>query len=94
MITGPTGSGKTSTLYAGIQHVSTPDRNVVTLEDPIEIELAGITQVQVNNKAGMTFAAGLRSVLRQDPDIVLVGETRDQETAELALQASLRATWC
>ncbi len=89
LITGPTGSGKTSTLYAAIQHVSTPDRNVVTLEDPVEIELAGITQVQVNNKAGMTFAAGLRSVLRQDPDIVLVGETRDQETAELALQASL-----
>ncbi len=89
LITGPTGSGKTSTLYAGIQHVSTPDRNVVTLEDPVEIELTGITQVQVNNRAGMTFAAGLRSVLRQDPDIVLVGETRDQETAELALQASL-----
>ncbi len=89
LITGPTGSGKTSTLYAGIAHVSTPDRNVVTLEDPVEIELAGITQVQVNNRAGMTFARGLRSVLRQDPDIVLVGETRDQETAELALQASL-----
>ncbi len=89
LLTGPTGSGKTSTLYAGIQHVSTPDRNVVTLEDPVEIELAGITQVQVNNRAGMTFALGLRSVLRQDPDIVLVGETRDHETAELALQASL-----
>jgi len=89
LITGPTGSGKTNTLYAGIQHVSTPDRNIVTLEDPVEIQLAGITQVQVNDKAGMTFARGLRSILRQDPDIVLVGETRDQETAELALQASL-----
>ena len=89
LITGPTGSGKTNTLYAGIQHVSTPDRNIVTLEDPVEIQVPGITQVQVSDKAGMTFARGLRSILRQDPDIVLVGETRDQETAELALQASL-----
>jgi type IV pilus assembly protein PilB len=89
LLTGPTGSGKTSTLYSGIQQISTPDRNIVTLEDPVEIQLAGITQVQVNERAGMTFARGLRSVLRQDPDIVLVGEVRDQETAELALQASL-----
>ncbi|MCA1711324.1 MAG: Flp pilus assembly complex ATPase component TadA [Actinobacteria bacterium] len=89
LITGPTGSGKTNTLYAGIQHVSTPDRNIVTLEDPVEVQVTGITQVQVSDKAGMTFARGLRSILRQDPDIVLVGETRDQETAELALQASL-----
>jgi type IV pilus assembly protein PilB len=89
LITGPTGSGKTNTLYAGIQQISTPDRNIVTLEDPVEIQVAGITQVQVNERAGMTFARGLRSVLRQDPDIVLVGEVRDQETAELALQASL-----
>ena len=89
LITGPTGSGKTNTLYAAIQHVSTPDRNVVTLEDPVEVQVAGITQVQVNPKSGLTFAAGLRSVLRQDPDIVLVGEVRDHETAELALQASL-----
>ncbi|MCU1674980.1 MAG: type secretion system protein [Frankiales bacterium] len=89
LITGPTGSGKTNTLYAGIQHVSTPDRNIVTREDPVEVQVSGITQVQVSEKAGMTFARGLRSILRQDPDIVLVGETRDQETAELALQASL-----
>ncbi|MCU1590552.1 MAG: type secretion system protein [Frankiales bacterium] len=89
LITGPTGSGKTNTLYAGIQQISTPDRNIVTLEDPVEIQVSGITQVQVNERAGMTFARGLRSVLRQDPDIVLVGEVRDQETAELALQASL-----
>jgi type IV pilus assembly protein PilB len=89
LITGPTGSGKTNTLYAGIQQVSTPDRNIVALEDPVEIQVTGITQVQVNERAGMTFARGLRSVLRQDPDIVLVGEVRDQETAELALQASL-----
>ena len=89
LITGPTGSGKTNTLYASIQQVSTPDRNIVALEDPVEVQLAGITQVQVNERQGMTFARGIRSVLRQDPDIVLVGEARDQETAELALQASL-----
>jgi len=89
LITGPTGSGKTNTLYAGIQQISTPDRNIVALEDPVEIQVAGITQVQVNERAGMTFARGLRSILRQDPDIVLVGEVRDLETAELALQASL-----
>ena len=89
LITGPTGSGKTNTLYGAIRHVSTPDRNVVTLEDPVEVQVAGITQVQVHTKSGLTFAAGLRSVLRQDPDIVLVGEVRDPETAELALQASM-----
>jgi type IV pilus assembly protein PilB len=89
LITGPTGSGKTSTLYAGIQQVSTPDRNIVTLEDPVEVQVAGITQVQVHERSGLTFARGLRSVLRQDPDIVLVGEVRDSETAELALKASL-----
>jgi type IV pilus assembly protein PilB len=89
LITGPTGSGKTSTLYAAIQEVSTPDRNLVTLEDPVEVQVAGITQVQVNERAGITFAKGLRSVLRQDPDVVMVGEARDQETAELALTASL-----
>ena len=89
LITGPTGSGKTNTLYAAIQQVSTPDRNIVTLEDPVEVQVAGITQVQVHERAGITFSRGLRSILRQDPDIVLVGEVRDQETAELALQASL-----
>ena len=89
LITGPTGSGKTSTLYAAIQQVSTPDRNIVTLEDPVEVQVAGITQVQVHERSGLTFARVLRSVLRQDPDIVLVGEVRDQETGELALQASL-----
>ncbi|HWG94771.1 MAG TPA: ATPase, T2SS/T4P/T4SS family, partial [Mycobacteriales bacterium] len=89
LITGPTGSGKTNTLYAGIQQVSTPDRNIVTLEDPVEIQVPGITQVQVSERQGLTFARGLRSILRQDPDIVLVGEVRDAETAELALKASL-----
>ncbi|GAB7190314.1 hypothetical protein NUM3379_10200 [Kineococcus sp. NUM-3379] len=89
LITGPTGSGKTNTLYAAINATMTPDKNIVTLEDPVEVQLPGITQVQVHAKVGMTFAAGLRSILRQDPDIVLIGEVRDTETAELALKASL-----
>jgi type IV pilus assembly protein PilB len=89
LITGPTGSGKTNTLYAAINRVVTPERNVVTLEDPVEIQLAGITQVNVNERSGMTFARGLRAILRQDPDVVLVGEIRDRVTAELALRASL-----
>ena len=89
LITGPTGSGKTHTLYSVLSHVTTPDKNVVTLEDPVEIQLPGITQVQTNERAGLTFSNGLRSILRQDPDVVLVGEVRDGETAELALQASM-----
>jgi Tfp pilus assembly pilus retraction ATPase PilT/CheY-like chemotaxis protein len=89
LITGPTGSGKTSTLYSALQQVKTPDRNIVTLEDPVEMQVAGITQVQINERTGLTFARGLRSVLRQDPDVVLVGEVRDHETAKLALEASL-----
>ncbi|MBK7622668.1 MAG: Flp pilus assembly complex ATPase component TadA [Kineosporiaceae bacterium] len=89
LITGPTGSGKTNTLYSAIAEIRTPEKNIVTLEDPIEVQLPGITQVGVNVKAGMTFAAGLRSILRQDPDIILVGEVRDGETAELALKAAM-----
>jgi type IV pilus assembly protein PilB len=89
LITGPTGSGKTHTLYSLLSHIATPEKNVVTLEDPVEIQLPGITQVQIKHRTGLTFARGLRSVLRQDPDVVLVGEVRDTETAELALQASL-----
>ena len=89
LITGPTGSGKTNTLYSAIAAIQSAEKNIVTLEDPVEVQLPGITQVGVNVKTGMTFAAGLRSVLRQDPDIVLVGEVRDGETAELALKASL-----
>ena len=89
LITGPTGSGKTHTLYSVLSHMATPDKNVVTLEDPVEIQLPGITQVQTNERAGLTFGKGLRSILRQDPDVVLVGEVRDSETAELALQASM-----
>ncbi|MFZ5871459.1 MAG: ATPase, T2SS/T4P/T4SS family [Actinomycetota bacterium] len=89
LITGPTGSGKTNTLYSAIAEILSPEKNIVTLEDPVEVQLPGITQVQVHTKSGMTFQAGLRSILRQDPDIVLVGEVRDGETAELALKASL-----
>lgn len=89
LITGPTGSGKTNTLYSALAEVLSPEKNIITLEDPVEVQLPGITQVQVSTKSGLTFQAGLRSVLRQDPDIVLVGEVRDSETAELALKASL-----
>jgi len=89
LVTGPTGSGKTSTLYAMIGHIKTPEINVITLEDPIEYELEGVNQVAINEKVGLTFAYCLRSVLRQDPDVILVGEMRDQETAEIAHQASI-----
>ena len=89
LITGPTGSGKTNTLYSAIQETITSERNVVTLEDPVEIEMAGITQVPVDDKTGMTFARGLRALLRQDPDVILVGEVRDTITAELALRAAM-----
>jgi len=89
LICGPTGSGKTTTLYSIISRINTPKVNIVTLEDPIEYKIAGVNQVQVNPAAGLTFASGLRSFLRQDPNIILVGEIRDQETADLAIQASL-----
>ncbi len=89
IICGPTGSGKTSTLYAALTEISDTEHNVITLEDPVELQLPGISQVQVHEASGLTFARGLRSALRQDPDIILVGEARDGETAELALQASL-----
>ena len=89
LITGPTGSGKTTTLYSAIHEVVTGDWNLITLEEPVEIELPGVSQVQIDEKSGMTFAAGLRSVLRQDPDIIMVGEIRDKVTAELAIRAAL-----
>jgi len=88
-VTGPTGSGKTSTLYSILGELNKPDVNIVTVEDPVEYQLAGIGQVQVKEKVGLTFAAALRSILRQDPDIVMIGETRDQETAQIAIQAAL-----
>jgi type IV pilus assembly protein PilB len=89
LITGPTGSGKTSSLYAGLSWVIRPDINVVTLEDPVEYQMAGVNQVQINERVGLTFAGGLRTILRQDPDIVMVGEIRDPETASIAMQASM-----
>lgn len=89
LITGPTGSGKTNTLYSAINRIQSPELNIITLEDPVEIQVPGVTQVQVNVRAGLTFARGLRSVLRQDPDIVLVGEIRDTETANLAFEAAM-----
>jgi general secretion pathway protein E len=89
LVTGPTGSGKTTTLYAALSRVDRSSRNVMTIEDPVEYHLDGISQMQVNVKRGVTFAAGLRSLLRQDPDVILVGEIRDSETAQLAIQASL-----
>lgn len=89
LLTGPTGCGKTTTLYSILQTLNTPEKNIVTVEDPVEYRLKGITQVQVNPIAGMTFANGLRSILRQDPDIILVGEIRDLETAEIAIRAAL-----
>jgi len=88
-VTGPTGSGKTTTLYAALTEINSADRNIITIEDPIEYHLAGISQIQVSNKKGLTFAAGLRSLLRQDPDIMMVGEVRDEETARIAIQAAL-----
>ncbi len=89
LVTGPTGSGKTTTLYAVLQELNQIEKNIITIEDPVEYKLNGINQVQVNTKAGLTFASGLRSVLRQDPDIVMVGEIRDSETAEIAVRAAI-----
>jgi general secretion pathway protein E len=89
LVTGPTGSGKTTTLYAALSRLNTQSRNIVTVEDPIEYYLDGIGQTQVNNKVDLTFARGLRAILRQDPDVVMVGEIRDLETAQIAVQASL-----
>lgn len=89
LITGPTGSGKSSTLYAALNKLNSEEVNIITIEDPVEYQLEGINQIQVNSNVGMTFAAGLRSILRQDPNIIMVGEIRDKETAEIAVRASL-----
>ena len=89
LVTGPTGSGKTTSLYAGLRLLNDGTRNILTVEDPVEYAVDGIGQTQVNPKVGLTFAAGLRAILRQDPDVVMVGEIRDRETAEIAVQASL-----
>jgi len=89
LVTGPTGSGKTTTLYAALNRIHTEEKNIITVEDPVEYQLKGIGQIHVNPKIGLTFASGLRSILRQDPDVIMVGEIRDLETAEIAMQASL-----
>jgi general secretion pathway protein E len=89
LVTGPTGSGKTTTLYASLTRINSIERNIITVEDPIEYDLKGVGQIQVNPKIGLTFASGLRAILRQDPDVIMVGEIRDRETAEIAIQASL-----
>ncbi|MCX5643165.1 MAG: type II secretion system ATPase GspE [Phycisphaerae bacterium] len=89
LVTGPTGSGKTTTLYAALSQINDVQRNIITIEDPVEYQLNGVNQIQVSTKAGLTFASGLRSILRHDPNVVLIGEIRDNETAEIAIQASL-----
>ncbi|MCH2171255.1 type II secretion system ATPase GspE [Myxococcota bacterium] len=89
LVTGPTGSGKTTTLYGALSRINATDKNIITIEDPVEIQLSGVGQIEVNPKIGLTFANGLRSILRQDPNVILVGEIRDLETAEIAIQASL-----
>ncbi len=89
LVTGPTGSGKTTTLYASLAEINSPEHNIITIEDPVEISLAGVSQIEVRPNIGLSFAAGLRSILRQDPNVILVGEIRDVETAEIAIHASL-----
>ncbi len=89
LVTGPTGSGKSTTLYAALQLLNTPEKNIITVEDPVEYEMSGLTQVQVSAKVGLTFAAGLRSMVRADPDIIMVGEIRDRETAQIAVESAL-----
>ncbi len=89
LVTGPTGSGKTTTLYAALHSINSRDKNIVTVEDPVEYQLKGINQVQVNLKVGVTFGGGLRAILRQDPDVIMIGEIRDRETATIAVQAAL-----
>src|SRR5674476_248915 len=89
LVTGPTGSGKTTTLYTTLAKINSPETKIITLEEPVEYQLRGVNQIQVNTKIGMTFANGLRSIVRQDPDIILVGEIRDKETAETAIQSAL-----
>jgi type IV pilus assembly protein PilB len=88
-VTGPTGSGKSTSLYAAINCLNTIDKNIITIEDPVEFQIEGITQIQTNPKAGLTFASGLRSMMRADPDIIMVGEVRDRETAQIAVEAAL-----
>jgi type IV pilus assembly protein PilB len=89
LVTGPTGSGKSTTLYAALTEINRPEINIITVEDPVEFRLGGVNQVQINQRAGLTFAAALRSILRSDPDVVMVGEIRDGETAKISIEAAL-----
>ncbi len=89
LVTGPTGSGKSTTLYAALPAINSIEKNVITIEDPVEYQIDGVNQINVNPKAGLTFAAGLRSILRADPDVIMVGEIRDAETARIAIEAAL-----
>ncbi len=89
LVTGPTGSGKSTTLYAALNTLNTAEKNIITIEDPVEYQLPGITQVQVNPRAGLGFPSGLRSMMRADPDIIMVGEIRDRETAQISIEAAL-----
>jgi type IV pilus assembly protein PilB len=89
LVTGPTGSGKSTSLYAALGEVNTPEKNIITIEDPVERQIDGITQVQINPRAGLTFASGLRAMMRADPDIIMVGEIRDRETAQIAVEGAL-----
>ena len=89
LVTGPTGSGKTTTLYAALERINSSEKKIITIEDPVEYRLSGVTQMQVKPTIGLTFARGLRHIVRQDPDVVLVGEIRDRETAEIAIHAAL-----
>jgi type IV pilus assembly protein PilB len=89
LVTGPTGSGKSTSLYAALSELNTPEKNIITIEDPVEYQMQGITQVQVNPKAGLQFATGLRSMMRADPDVIMVGEIRDRETAQIAVESAL-----
>ena len=89
LVTGPTGSGKTTTLYGALDKINSPDKKIITIEDPVEYQLTGVNQIHVKPQIGLTFASGLRSIVRQDPDVIMVGEIRDAETAEIAIQAAL-----
>jgi len=89
LVTGPTGSGKTTTLYGALQNINTPDKKIITIEDPVEYQIRGINQIHVKPKIGLDFASGLRSIVRQDPDVIMVGEIRDTNTADVAIQAAL-----
>src|SRR5208337_1354459 len=89
LVTGPTGSGKTTTLYGALDKINSPDKKIITVEDPVEYQLKGVNQIQVKSQIGLTFANTLRHIVRQDPDIILIGEIRDLETAEMAIQSSL-----